>query len=204
MSRDQSKTARDTREIESDLADTRARIDHTLEFLEDRFRPSVIMDQAWRYARTKSEDGGTTRLQETIAHNPLPVVLMGVGLAWLLFSGREGSVPRPESPLSEGARRDPDAKNATAAGDKTSSARDESSSARHASTARASADTRSSESGHKSDPDTRQRRDEQSSSAGFTEAASSEPTEVAPDQSHPGDSRAAYGKDADSHDRRNT
>lgn len=106
MSRDNNSSARSRRDIESDLADTRNHIEHTLELLEDHCRPSVLLDQAWRYARSKNQDGTTTRLQETVTRNPLPVVLMGASLAWLLFSGHDGSVPQADSPLAEGTTDD--------------------------------------------------------------------------------------------------
>lgn len=93
---------RSARDIQSDLADSRMRVGHTLELLEDRFRPSVMFDQAWGYARAKSEDGTTSRFKETLVNNPLPAVLMGAGLAWMLMAGSQGSVPRSDSPLTAG------------------------------------------------------------------------------------------------------
>lgn len=106
MSQNDSTDRRNAGEIESDIADSRVRIDHTLDLLEDRFRPSAVFDQAWEYARAKREDGTTSWLQDTVVRNPLPIVLMGVGLAWLLLSGRDGSVPDAESPLTTAAEND--------------------------------------------------------------------------------------------------
>lgn len=111
MSRNEQTSARSRREIEADLSENRTRIEHNLELLEDRFTPGTLLDQAWRYARTKSENGTTSRLREAVVGNPLPVTLMGVGLAWLLFAGREGSVPsRPTA--STGPRTPPAARGA--------------------------------------------------------------------------------------------
>lgn len=120
MSDDNAKQNPGTHDIQSELADSRMRIDHTLELLEDRFRPSAIVDQAWGYARAKNDDGTATRLKETLVNNPLPVVLMGAGLAWMLFAGSEGSVPRSDSPLTAGKTADPRSPDSTTNHDSTS------------------------------------------------------------------------------------
>lgn len=86
-------TPRDMRDIESALDKNRTNIDHTLDRLGQKFSPGELFDQAWRYARSKNADGTTSRLKETIVRNPLPIVLLGVGLAWLALAGRDGSVP---------------------------------------------------------------------------------------------------------------
>lgn len=83
---------RDPREIETELEHARARMSDTLDLLESRLSLGALFDQAWNYVRTKNDGHMSSNLKDIIARNPLPVTLMGVGLAWLMMSGRRGSV----------------------------------------------------------------------------------------------------------------
>jgi ferritin-like metal-binding protein YciE len=85
---------RDPEEIERDIGDTRAEIADTLGTIERRLAPERLVDQALDYLR-RGDTG--TRLGEVIKRNPLPVALVGVGLAWLAFtawSDRRPAYPR--------------------------------------------------------------------------------------------------------------
>ena len=70
-------------EIERDIEETRAEIDTTLTQIERRLAPDQLLGRAADYLR---RNGMGTRLGEVIRENPLPVALIGVGLAWLALS----------------------------------------------------------------------------------------------------------------------
>lgn len=78
-------------EIEADLDQTRARMEADLEALQDRLSPGHLMDEAMRYVRTGGAAEYFRNLGEAAKRNPVPLALVGTGLAWLAFSGRRGS-----------------------------------------------------------------------------------------------------------------
>jgi hypothetical protein len=80
----------DTRHIERDLEDTRSRLDATIDALQQKLSPGQMVDQAVTYFK---EGGGvefTNNLGRTVRDNPLPVLLIGAGVAWLAVSNATG------------------------------------------------------------------------------------------------------------------
>lgn len=77
-------------EIEQDILATRSHIDRTLDVLTMRLSPSGLVDQAVRTAR---ETGGefTLNLGRAVRDNPVPTALIGLGLGWLMVSGRRSN-----------------------------------------------------------------------------------------------------------------
>ena len=82
-------------EIERHIERTRADISRTLNDLQQKLSPSSLigetfssaaMGSALRSARSGTADFATT-LGRAVSQNPLPVLLTGIGIAWLLFSG---------------------------------------------------------------------------------------------------------------------
>lgn len=74
-------------EIEQDIRSTRADIDHTLDALQSKLSPGQLLDQALGYAR----DGGgqfAANLGRSVRDNPIPLLLTGAGIAWLMMAGR--------------------------------------------------------------------------------------------------------------------
>lgn len=74
---------RNPREIERDVDRERARVAETIDALQDKFSVNSIVDDV---IRSVTQNGGevTRNLGRTIRDNPLPVILTGVGLAWLM------------------------------------------------------------------------------------------------------------------------
>jgi hypothetical protein len=81
---------RDPREIEADLDRTRAQLGNTLEELQRKLSPGEFFDQALSYVRSSGGGEFVSNLRYTVAQNPVPVGLVGFGLAWLMMSGRGG------------------------------------------------------------------------------------------------------------------
>lgn len=110
----------DTTRIERDLESTRARLDATIDALQQKLSPGQAVDQFITYLR----DGGGAEfgrnLMRTVRDNPVPVALIGVGVAWLMVgstrrhngngrdAGAYGTVGRAYPDVSEGMRGEPE------------------------------------------------------------------------------------------------
>jgi len=79
--------SRSTREIERDVERTRSDIEDTVEALRDKMSLGQIVDEAGRYLRNSGGSEAMHNLAAQARANPLPLALVGVGLAWLM-SGR--------------------------------------------------------------------------------------------------------------------
>lgn len=75
-------------EIEHDLDRTRAEVSSTIDAIQSKLTPGQMMDQAFAYARTSLPADFGANLGNTIRDNPVPVALMGVGIAWLMMSSQ--------------------------------------------------------------------------------------------------------------------
>jgi hypothetical protein len=78
-------------ELEREGDATRASINETLDELRARITPGQVLDQLVEYGRATS--GGTLvrNLRRQVVDNPLPVVLVGVGVAWLMMANGRSS-----------------------------------------------------------------------------------------------------------------
>lgn len=79
---------RSPEEIESDIERTRAEVSSTLDAIQQKLTPGQLIDQAVSYARTSLPADFGANLGNAVRDNPLPVALVGIGLAWLMASGR--------------------------------------------------------------------------------------------------------------------
>jgi hypothetical protein len=95
---------RDTRtpeQIQRDIQHTRSEMSETLDAIRDKLSPGEILDQALTYFRNSNSENkasmGETASQwasslgETVKQNPVPVALIGAGLAWLMMGGSRHS-----------------------------------------------------------------------------------------------------------------
>jgi hypothetical protein len=78
-------------QLEREAEQTRAEIASMLEELRSRMTPGQIVDQMLDFARDSTGGQFFNNLRRQVADNPLPVTLMGAGLAWLVLAGRNGS-----------------------------------------------------------------------------------------------------------------
>lgn len=72
-------------EAERDVAETRADLRDTLDALENRLSPDAMVDQTIAYFRGDGRHHFGTVGAEA-RDNPLPVILMGIGAAWLAYN----------------------------------------------------------------------------------------------------------------------
>jgi hypothetical protein len=82
--------ARDPARIEAELDQSRAAMSNTLDALQHKLTPGALIDEASNYIRNSGGGEFASNLKATITQNPVPVALVGMGLAWLALSGRRG------------------------------------------------------------------------------------------------------------------
>jgi ElaB/YqjD/DUF883 family membrane-anchored ribosome-binding protein len=78
-------------EIQAEIERTRGDLNQTLSAIENRLNPSVLFDQGVDYLRRSGAREYVVNLGAAARQDPLPLALVGVGLAWLMMSGRDGS-----------------------------------------------------------------------------------------------------------------
>lgn len=76
-------------EIESDIERTRADFSSTIDAIQSKLTPSELMDQAVDYALSTTPGAFSANLVNTVRDNPIPVALVGIGVAWLMAAGRQ-------------------------------------------------------------------------------------------------------------------
>lgn len=83
---DRSGSGRSSSEIEREVELTRASMSETLGELRERMSPGQVMDQIMDYARGRGGVEVVGTLGRAMRDNPLPVLLIGAGVAWLAAS----------------------------------------------------------------------------------------------------------------------
>jgi hypothetical protein len=73
-------------EIEEEIRQTRENLDDTLHELEDRLSPKYLMDSAYNQVRNGGANEFLSNLGNTIKQNPIPTLLIGIGIGWLMMS----------------------------------------------------------------------------------------------------------------------
>ncbi len=74
-------------QLEREIEHTRARLDGTIDAIQERLSPGQLMDQAMRYMREGGAGTFVNTLGNTIRNHPMPVALIGAGALWLAVSG---------------------------------------------------------------------------------------------------------------------
>ncbi|QJQ95115.1 MULTISPECIES: DUF3618 domain-containing protein [Halomonadaceae] len=80
---------RKSEEIESEIHETRARLDHTLHEIEERFSPQQLMNAGYDYLRHGGANEFIANLGDAIKRNPVPFMLTSAGLGWLILAQRK-------------------------------------------------------------------------------------------------------------------
>jgi hypothetical protein len=75
-------------EVEREVRESRARVERTLDQIQERLSPGELIDQAVTYFRHSGGSEFARNLGDSVKHNPMPVALVAVGLAWMMMSGR--------------------------------------------------------------------------------------------------------------------
>jgi ElaB/YqjD/DUF883 family membrane-anchored ribosome-binding protein len=80
-------------EIEGEIEHTRSEMRETLDAIQRRLTPGQIMDEVVTYFR-QGPGAFASNLGRTVRDNPIPVALVGAGLAWLAMSGSRRRLSR--------------------------------------------------------------------------------------------------------------
>ncbi len=97
---------RNSEQLEREAEQTRAQLTQTLDELRERITPGELVDQAVDYAKESGGGDFVRNMGRQMADNPLPVCLMGAGLAWLMLSNRRSTTSdmRAAERVSRGTR----------------------------------------------------------------------------------------------------
>jgi hypothetical protein len=74
----------DMKDLERDIEETRARLDLTIDRLQDKLSVSGIVDDMLGTARAKGFDSAFDHALGVLKRNPVPVMLVAAGIGWLL------------------------------------------------------------------------------------------------------------------------
>jgi cell division septum initiation protein DivIVA len=75
-------------EVQREVQQSRAEVEEAIEAIQERLSPGQLFDQAVDYMRGSGGNEFLRNLGATVRDNPVPIVLMSTGLAWLMLSGR--------------------------------------------------------------------------------------------------------------------
>jgi Protein of unknown function (DUF3618) len=75
-------------EIEREVRQSRAEVEQTLDAIGARLSPGELLDQAIGYFRDGRGGEFARNLGDSITQNPIPLTLVGVGLAWMMLGGQ--------------------------------------------------------------------------------------------------------------------
>lgn len=77
---------RSSQQIQADIERRRSDLDRTLTLLEGRLQPRRLVDQGIDYLRDHGASEYLSNLGRATREQPLPLALVGVGLAWLMMT----------------------------------------------------------------------------------------------------------------------
>jgi hypothetical protein len=76
--------ARSLTELERDVEESRARLDHTIDRIQEKLSLSGIVDDALGQMRRSQYASAYDGVIEVIRRNPIPVMLIAAGIGWLI------------------------------------------------------------------------------------------------------------------------
>lgn len=89
-------------ELEREVREQRADVERTLDAIQERLSPGQLVDQAMTYLRDGGGGEFVRNLGDSVKHNPVPVALIGVGIAWMMASsGRRNGYPARDHWIEE-------------------------------------------------------------------------------------------------------
>ncbi|SFB62358.1 Protein of unknown function [Rhizobium sp. NFR07] len=85
-------------EIEREIAEDRLRIENKLDAIQQRMSPGQLVDEVISYAKSSGGGEYASNLSTAVKNNPVPIALVGVGLAWLMAGPKTSvaSYAKPE------------------------------------------------------------------------------------------------------------
>jgi Protein of unknown function (DUF3618) len=102
-------------QLEQEAEVTRWRLSQTLEELRSRITPGQAVDQLLDYTRNGPTGEFLRNLGREVRENPMPLVLIGIGIAWLMIASSRTSRAAIANAADSVARKATDIGNATSA-----------------------------------------------------------------------------------------
>ena len=90
-------TAGKSAQIEREIEQDRRRIEAKIGAIQEKLSPGQLIDEAIAYAKGHGGGEFVSNLKTSVVANPLPVALIGVGLAWLMAKPASTSTVPPRS-----------------------------------------------------------------------------------------------------------
>ncbi|PLS87346.1 MAG: hypothetical protein CYG60_02375 [Actinobacteria bacterium] len=88
--RERARSGDEVARTRTEIERTRAEMSETVDAIQERLSPQNLKEQAKVQAKETARGAGSGFV-ERIKQNPVPAAMVGIGLGWLLMSGREGS-----------------------------------------------------------------------------------------------------------------
>jgi Protein of unknown function (DUF3618) len=104
-------------QLERETENCRGQLADTLAELRERLTPGQVVDQLVDYAQDTTGGLFYHNLKRQVANNPMPVALLGAGLAWLMLANRKGGPTGPRVSQAANAARESLNETADAAAD---------------------------------------------------------------------------------------
>ena len=104
-------------QLERETENCREQLADTLAELRERLTPGQVVDQLVDYAQDTTGGLFYHNLKRQVADNPIPVAVLGAGLAWLMLSNRKAGMSGPRVSQAVKATRDSVSETADAAAD---------------------------------------------------------------------------------------
>jgi len=92
--------------IEQDIQRSRTRVADNMRELRERISPGQLTDELLAYARTSTGAEFTRNLGRSVVDNPLPLLLIGAGMTWLMTSSNGRPHAGPSASRIASAARD--------------------------------------------------------------------------------------------------
>ena len=80
-------------QIQRDIDRTRAEMGNTLDTIREKLSPGQLIDEALAYLKRNAPGQFANNLGETVKQNPVPVSLIGIGIAWLMMARSRDPYP---------------------------------------------------------------------------------------------------------------
>ena len=91
-------TDKSVTQLEHEIDADRQRISDKISAIQERLTPGQLVDEVLTYAKSSGGSEYVSNLGRSFKENPMPVALVGVGLAWLMAgSGSSGNASAPRS-----------------------------------------------------------------------------------------------------------
>ena len=94
--RERAESGDEVAQTRAEIERTRADMSETVDALQQRLSPQNLKEQAKVQAKETARETGSSFV-DRIKQNPVPAAMVGIGLGWLLTSGREESSGRQRS-----------------------------------------------------------------------------------------------------------